>query len=47
LRERARDVPHELVNVIDRALESDSGDRFSSAQHMRQALLPFTEKSAV
>ena len=44
LRERAGDVPPELSAAVDRAMAREPGDRFSSAQHMRAALMKFTEK---
>jgi len=44
LQERDPDLPSELCAAVDRALSPEPSDRFSSAQHMRQALLKFTEK---
>lgn len=35
-------LPHELVTVIHRALQNDPLDRFSSADEMRAALLPWS-----
>jgi serine/threonine-protein kinase len=45
LAQRAPDVPEALARTVDRALAREPEDRFSTAEHMRLALLPFTEKS--
>jgi serine/threonine-protein kinase len=42
--ESAPDLPPDLCAAVDRALSREPLDRFSSAQHMRQALLKFTEE---
>jgi serine/threonine-protein kinase len=44
LAERAPDVPTPLARAVDRALAREPADRFSSAEHMRRVLQPFTEK---
>ena len=44
LAQRAPDVPADLARAVDRALAREPGDRFGSAEHMRQTLLPFTKK---
>jgi eukaryotic-like serine/threonine-protein kinase len=40
----APDLPGELAAAVHRSLAREPGDRFSSAEHMRRALLRFTEK---
>jgi eukaryotic-like serine/threonine-protein kinase len=43
LKSRRSDIPQGLANIVHRALARNPGDRFSDAQSMRQALLPFSE----
>lgn len=43
LRDARAEIPHELDAIIQRALQKDPNQRFSSAAEMRQALLPFTK----
>jgi serine/threonine protein kinase len=45
LRERCPFVPAELAAAIHRALAKDPADRFSSAEEMRLALLPYSKRS--
>jgi serine/threonine-protein kinase len=45
LAEHAADIPAQLAAAVDRALAREPGDRFSSAEHMRRALLRFAEKA--
>ena len=45
LRSSPPDLPPDLCAAVDRALSREPLDRFSSAQHMRQALLKFTEET--
>ena len=45
LGEQAPDLPPGLVAIVDRSLAREPGNRFSSAEHMRRVLLPFTSKS--
>jgi serine/threonine-protein kinase len=44
LAESAPDLPPDLCAAVDRALSRDPLERFSSAQHMRQALVKFAEE---
>jgi len=41
---RAPDVPQELAIAVDRAIAFEPSGRFSSAEHMRQALLKFARR---
>ena len=42
--DHAPDIPKDLAIIVDRALAWEPCDRFSSAEHMRKALLPFTHR---
>ncbi len=44
LRERCPRAPAELATILERALAKDPLNRFSSAEEMRQALLPFSKR---
>lgn len=40
------DIPPELAAVVERALAKDPAQRFSSAEELRQALLPFSKRDS-